>query len=302
MLFRILIGVLIFERFVGGVFETHAQVKILVDAGQTQPRSSSQTQPRSSSQTQVRSATQTQARSATQTQARSAAQTLASKTISDPKTSVYTHKAADPDGVGKVYMGREIAKVMGFDGADWLERDYRQKEEKTLQAIQKLPITKNSIVADIGAGTGYYTFKIAPKLTAGKIYAEEIQDEMLHYLANRKNQLGLKNVEIVRGTAKSTGLVRSSVDVVLLVDVYHELLYPNEMLASVRESLKPCGKVVILEYRAEDKEVPIRNLHKMSALQVNKEFSVNGFKLISDQEFLPWQHFLVFQRVETGGR
>ena len=272
MLFRILIGVLFFQGVVGGVFQIQAQVKVPVNAAQTK----------------VRSPSMTHARPTTQTQE------------SKSNKSVYTHKVADPDGVGKVYMGREIAKVMSFDGADWLERDYRQKEEKTLQAIQKLPITKNSIVADIGAGTGYYTFKIAPKLLAGKIYAEEIQDEMLHYLANRKNQLGLKNVEIVRGTDKSTGLARSSVDVVLLVDVYHELLYPNEMLASVRESLKPCGQVVILEYRAEDKEVPIRNLHKMSAVQVNKEFSANGFKLISDQEFLPWQHFLVFQRVETG--
>ena len=275
MLFRILIGVLIFQGFLGGVFEARAQVKVVGKA-----------------------AIQTQVISPDQTQLRSGIQTQASKPVIDTKAPVYTHKSADPDGVGKVYMGREIAKVMGFDGADWLERDYRQKEEKTLQAIQKLPITKNSIVADIGAGTGYYTFKIAPKLTSGKIYAEEIQDEMLHYLANRKNQLGLKNVEIVRGTAKTTGLVRSSVDVVLLVDVYHELLYPNEMLASIRESLKPCGKVVILEYRAEDKEVPIKNLHKMSALQVNKEFSANGFKLINDQEFLPWQHFLVFERIE----
>ena len=272
MLFRILFGVLIFQGVVGGVLQMQAQVKVPVNAAQVQVRSPALTH------------------------ARTPAQTQASKS----NTSVYTHKEADPDGVGKVYMGREIAKVMSFDGADWLERDYRQKEEKTLQAIQKLPITKNSIVADIGAGTGYYTFKIAPKLSGGRIYAEEIQDEMLHYLANRKNQLGLKNVEIVRGTDKSTGLARSSVDVVLLVDVYHELLYPNEMLASVRESLKPCGQVVILEYRAEDKEVPIRNLHKMSAVQVNKEFSANGFKLISDQEFLPWQHFLVFQRVETG--
>ena len=272
MLFRILFGVLIFQGVVGGVLQMQAQVKVPVNAAQVQVRSPALTH------------------------ARTPAQTQASKS----NTSVYTYKVADPDGVGKVYMGREIAKVMSFDGADWLERDYRQKEEKTLQAIQKLPITKNSIVADIGAGTGYYTFKIAPKLSGGRIYAEEIQDEMLHYLANRKNQLGLKNVEIVRGTDKSTGLARSSVDVVLLVDVYHELLYPNEMLASVRESLKPCGQVVILEYRAEDKEVPIRNLHKMSAVQVNKEFSANGFKLISDQEFLPWQHFLVFQRVETG--
>ena len=275
MSIRILIGVLIFQGFVGGVFETQAQEKIVGKA-----------------------ASQTQAISTDQSQSRSGTQIPVSKPIPDPKASVYTHKSADPDGVGKVYMGREIAKIMGFDGADWLERDYRQKEEKTLQAIQKLPINKNSIVADIGAGTGYYTFKIAPKLTSGKIYAEEIQDEMLHYLANRKNQLSLKNVEIVRGTVKTTGLLRSSVDVVLLVDVYHELLYPNEMLVSIRESLKPCGKVVILEYRAEDKEVPIKNLHKMSSVQVNKEFSANGFKLISDQEFLPWQHFLVFQRID----
>lgn len=209
----------------------------------------------------------------------------------------YTYRKADPDGVGKVYMGREIARVMGFDGADWLERDYRQKEEKTMLAIQKLPITRTSIVADIGAGTGYYTFKIAPRLSGGRIYAEEIQDEMLNYLANRRNQLGLKNVEIVKGTAHSTGLARGVVDVVLLVDVYHELLNPAEMLTSIRESLKPGGKVVILEYRAEDKDVPIKALHKMTIVQVNKEFTAAGFKLVSDGEFLPWQHFLVFQRI-----
>lgn len=209
---------------------------------------------------------------------------------------VYTYKKADPDGTGKVFMGREIARVMGFDGADWLERDYRQKEEKTMLAIQKLPITKTSIVADIGAGTGYYSFKIAPRVSQGKVYAEEIQDEMLHYLANRRNQLGLKNVLVVKGTIKSTGLQRSSVDVVLLVDVYHELSNPSEMLASIRGALKPDGKIVILEYRAEDKNVPIKTLHKMTTVQVCKEFNAGGFRLIKDDEFLPWQHFLTFQK------
>ncbi len=211
--------------------------------------------------------------------------------------SVYTYKKADPDGVGKVYMGREIARVMGFDGAEWLERDIRQKEERTNLAIQKMPVIKNSVVVDIGAGTGYYTFKIAPRIPEGMIFAEDIQDEMLHYLANRRDQLKLKNVEIIKGNEHSLPLSKGIIDLALLVDVYHEFLYPAEMLASIRNALKPGGKILILEYRAEDADVPIKTLHKMSLVQVTKEFKAAGFKLVTDDEFLPWQHYLVFQKI-----
>ena len=212
------------------------------------------------------------------------------------KDSIYTYKPASRDGKGKFYQGREIAQVMSFEGANWLERNNRQQEENTALAIAKLPINTNSVVADIGAGTGYYTFRIAPKIPNGKLYAVEIQDDAIKYLTERSQQLKQSNITVIKGDERSPNLPANSIDLALMVDVYHELLYPHEMLQAIRKDLKPTGKLLLLEYRAEDPAVAIKELHKMSVAQVNKEMKANGFHLVQDGEFMPIQHYLVYQK------
>ena len=224
-------------------------------------------------------------------------QTIKQK-INAKTDSVYQYKAASGDGIGKVYQGREISFVMDAAGANWLERNNRNEEENTTLAINKLPITSKSVVADIGAGSGYYTFRIAQKLTAGKVYAVEIQDEFIDLLKKNQLQKGIKNVEIVKGTEQNPKLPANSIDLAIMVDVYHELAYPPEMLSALMTALKPDGKILLLEYRAEDPDVAIKELHKMSVKQVNKEMEANGFKLFSREDFLPMQHFLVYEKVK----
>jgi ubiquinone/menaquinone biosynthesis C-methylase UbiE len=210
--------------------------------------------------------------------------------------SIYTYKPATPDGTGKYYKGREIAHVMGFEGAAWLERNTREQEENTKKAIAKLPITAASVVADIGAGTGYYTFPIAAKVPQGKVYAVEIQQPAIAYLQQRSKQLNLNNVIVVKGGEKSPNLPDNAIDLAIMVDVYHELSYPHEMLQAIRRSLKKDGKLLLLEYRAEDPTIEIKPLHKTSIRQLNKELNANGFHLKQDGEFMPIQHFLVYQK------
>jgi precorrin-6B methylase 2 len=212
------------------------------------------------------------------------------------KDTIYTFKKATSGGTGKFYKGREIAQIMSFEGADWLERSSRPKDENTDLAISKLPIAKNSVVADIGAGTGYYTFRIAPKVPLGKVYAVEIQDDAIKYLKERSEKLQQNNVIVIKGGEQSPNLPDNAIDLAIMVDVYHELLYPHEMLQAIRRSLKPNGKLLLIEYRAEDPEVEIKELHKTSVAQVNKELTANGFHLVEDGEFLRIQHFLVFQK------
>lgn len=219
-----------------------------------------------------------------------------------PKTqqqsAVYTIKEASADGTGKFYFGREIATVMGATGANWLERNNRQQEENTALAIDKLPITANSVVADIGAGTGYYTFRIAKKVPQGKVYAVEVQDEFIRYLNQKKKELNQQNVQVIKGSATSPNLPAASVDLAIMVDVYHELLFPHEVLQALHKALKPGGKLLLLEYRAEDPTIAIKELHKLSVAQANKELAANGFKLYERKEFLPIQHFLLYEKVE----
>lgn len=210
--------------------------------------------------------------------------------------SIYTHKSPSDGGTGKIYFKREIAHIMDFKGSAWLERNSRQSEENSNLTIEKLPIDKNSVVADIGAGTGYYTFKISNKVPDGRVYAVEIQDDAVNYLKNKAGQLDAKNVTIVKGKEQSPELPENSIDLAMMVDVYHELTYPHEMLQNIRKALKPNGKLLLIEYRAEDPKVEIRTLHKMSVPQVTRELKANGFKLIEDGEFLPIQHFLLFQK------
>lgn len=208
----------------------------------------------------------------------------------------YTYKKGSADGIGKWYMGREIAHVMGAAGASWLERDERQQEENTALAIKNMKLKTGTVVADIGAGSGYYTFKIAPLVPQGKVYAVDIQDEMLRLLSDKKKQLNAGNVTIVKSTDSTLNLPDNSIDLAIMVDVYHELEYPKEILLAVYKALKKDGKLLLIEYRGEDATVPIKPLHKTSIVQMNKEMEANNFKLFYDGEFLPIQHFLEYSK------
>ncbi len=209
----------------------------------------------------------------------------------------YTYrKEHDPNGIGKFYMGREIAHVMGHQAADWLERPTRDEEEKTELLIDSLKIKRGEVVADIGAGTGYFTRRLAPKVgSKGKVFAVDIQPEMLTLLTNKMRELGFTNVDAVLGTVSDPKLPPASVDTVLMVDVYHEFDYPYEMMQAICQSLKPGGRVVFVEFRAEDPNVPIKEVHKMSEAQVRKEMSVQPLKWSETIGVLPRQHIIVFK-------
>lgn len=209
----------------------------------------------------------------------------------------YTQGRTSSDGTGKYYMGREIAHVMGAAGSDWLDRGSRQTEENSSLAVSKMPFTASSRVADIGAGTGYYSFMIAAKVPEGRVYSVEIQDELIDTLHERIKAKGVKNMEVVKGSIRSCNLPENSIDVALMVDVYHELAFPVEVLKDIRRSLTKEGKLVLLEYKGEDPAVAIKEHHKMTAAQVTREMKANGFTLISKGNFLPIQHLLVFGKV-----
>ncbi len=208
----------------------------------------------------------------------------------------YIYRTPSADGIGKFYFGREIAHIMGSANANWLERDSRPQEENTNLAIEKMNLKPADVVADIGAGTGYYTFKIAPKVPEGKVYAVEVQDEMVRYLNNRKKELNNSNVEVVKGGNMSPNLPDNSIDMVVMVDVYHELENPSEMLQAIKKSLKKDGKILLIEYKGEDPSVRIKPLHKTTVAQLNKELGSNGFKLAYRGDFLPIQHFLLYKK------
>ena len=206
----------------------------------------------------------------------------------------YTFKEGSYDGIGKWYLGREIAHVMGYQGMSWLERDSREKEENTSRLIKNMDIQPEDVIADIGAGSGYHVFKMALIASKGKIYAVDIQEEMLAAIRKKKEEKGIDNIELVKGNEKSVNLAANSVDKVLMVDVYHEFNFPYEMIQSIKSALKPNGEIYLIEYRAEDKSVPIKPLHKMSEAQAVKEMQATGFTLKENISNLPWQHCMVF--------
>ncbi|MEP6594359.1 MAG: class I SAM-dependent methyltransferase [Ginsengibacter sp.] len=201
--------------------------------------------------------------------------------------SIYTFAERSSDGIGKYYLGREISFVMGPEGAKWLERNNRELEENTKLAIEKMKLSPASVVADIGAGKGYYTFAIAGKIPNGKVYAVEIQEEMIKYLNKKKKETGINNGDIIKSIQQSANLPENSVGLAIMVDVYHELEFPHEMLQAIRRCLKSNGAILLLEYRAEDASIAIKPHHKMTAMQANKEKTANGFKLVYDGEVLP---------------
>jgi ubiquinone/menaquinone biosynthesis C-methylase UbiE len=195
--------------------------------------------------------------------------------------------------------GRVIAPVMGVGGADWLTRPEREAEEHPSVALDEIGIAPGSTVADIGAGVGYYSLLLARRVgPGGKVYANDIQQAMLDRLEARARAGGFKNIIPVLGVEDDPKLPANSVDVALLVDVYHEFSKPQAMLRHLRESLKPAGRLVLLEYRAEDPNVPIRPEHKMTVKQVVAELKPEGFRLVKRSEKLPWQHILIFGKAD----
>ena len=206
----------------------------------------------------------------------------------------YTFKRGDFNGIGKWYMGREISYVMGFEGISWLERFDREKEENVSTLIKNMKIKFNDTIADIGAGSGYHVFRLAPLAKKGLIYAVDIQSEMLMAIEMTKESRKIRNIETILGNEKSVHLPKNSVDKILMVDVYHEFNFPVEMIASMKNALKPNGQLFLIEYKGEDSKVPIKKIHKMTEKQAVKEMEAAGFNLKENIDNLPWQHCMVF--------
>ena len=206
----------------------------------------------------------------------------------------YTFKRGDYNGIGKWYMGREIAYVMGFQGIGWLERSEREKEENVSSLIKNMKIKSNEVIADIGAGSGYHAFRIASLVTNGLVYAIDIQPEMLMAIEKTKEFKKVENIKTILGTEKTVELPKNSVDKILMVDVYHEFSFPVEMINSIKNALKPNGELFLIEYRAEDLKVPIKRIHKMTEEQAVKEMKAAGLVLKENIDNLPWQHCMFF--------
>ena len=208
-------------------------------------------------------------------------------------------KEHDPNGQGKFYMGRELAMVMSFHGAPWLERPEREEEERLSTLVAQLGLKPGMVVADVGAGSGVLSLMMAHEVgDTGKVLAIDIQQEMLDLLGDKIMNHKIKNVELVLGTEKSPKLKEASIDLALMVDVYHEFEYPYEMTLELAKALKPGGRIAFVEYRREDPQVPIKLVHKMTEAQVKKEISLPefGLKWKETIDKLPRQHIVVFER------
>jgi ubiquinone/menaquinone biosynthesis C-methylase UbiE len=194
-------------------------------------------------------------------------------------------------------MGREIAQVMGHLAADWLERPEREQEEAPAKLMAALKLKSGDVVADIGAGSGYFTFRLAESVgPTGKVFAVDIQPEMLQIIRKRMKERELPNVVPVLGEISDPKLPAASTDLILLVDVYHEFSHPWEMTRGMVRALKPGGRLVFVEYRLEDPSVPIKLVHKMSEAQVKREMSLHPLKWLETNQTLPRQHIIVFQK------
>ena len=204
----------------------------------------------------------------------------------------------DPDGIGKIYLGREIAQVMGHRGAGWLERSSRESQEQPSKLINALELKPTDIVADIGAGTGYMSFRMSPLVAEGKVLAVDIQPEMIEILEFLKEENHIENVETILGTATNPNLPESNVDLALMVDAYHEFEYPHEMIKGIMKGLKVGGRVVLVEYRKENPLIMIKPLHKMTQKQVKKEMQAVGLVWRETKEMLPQQHIMIFEKTE----
>ncbi len=200
----------------------------------------------------------------------------------------------DPPGF---YMGRQIAEVMSFQGADWLFRDSREQEEQPEAMLDALKIAPGSTVADIGAGAGYTSLRLSKRVGPdGIVYATDVQPEMLRMLAENMKVAGIKNVRSVRASQTETRLPEGKIDLAIMVDVYHECSHPETILQGLLKALKPGGRLVLVEFRGEDPEVPIKPEHKMTLAQVRRELEPQGYAFKESLEFLPWQHIIIFEK------
>ena len=226
-----------------------------------------------------------------------ASQAIASETNADRKTD--EAKSKIPPGL-ETYMGREIAQTMHYSGAPWLIRDEREREERCSLMLANLGIRPQMVICDMGCGVGFHATKMA-EMTGVKGYVAgvDVQPQMLTMMRKRMEEEGIENIVPILGSYHNPRLPSDTFDMVLMVDVYHEFSHPEQMLAAIRKSLKPDGVVVLVEYRAEDKTVPIKPEHKMTKDQVEKELTANGFKLVKSYDKLPWQHMLFYGRDET---
>ncbi len=219
-----------------------------------------------------------------------------SHAIAEPNSVYQERRVHSSDGIGKFYMGREIAKVMGHTEALWLERPSRETTEQPQQLLDSLNLKPTDVVADIGAGTGYFSFRISPRIPQGKVLAVDIQPEMLDILNFLKTENKVTNVEPILGDVTNPNLPPDSVDFALMVDAYHEFEHPREMMEGIVRSLKSRGRVVLVEYRRENPLIPIKALHKMTQKQVHKEMKAVGLQWLETRNFLPQQHVMIFEK------
>lgn len=209
---------------------------------------------------------------------------------------LYREGHASPDGIGKFYQGREIAAVMGFEAAPWLERPGRAQEERPDLLVAELHLERGMTVADIGAGSGYLSRRMVPIVAPGRVFAVDVQPQMVALLTQLSQKPEFKNLVPIQGGTDDVKLPPASIDLAVLVDVYHELAYPYEVMVSLIRALKPGGRVVLVEYRGEDPAVPIKPLHKMTEAQIRREMSALPLSWERTSERLPMQRIVVFQR------
>lgn len=204
-----------------------------------------------------------------------------------------------PDGIGKFFLGREIAHFMSHFGAPWLERPEREEEEQPTRLIEALQLRPGDKVADVGAGSGYLSWRMAKKVQpGGMVLATDIQPEMLEILRTNVTMRGVTNVAPVLGTTRDPRLPAGQLDLVIMVDVYHEFDHPFEMMQGIAAALKPGGRVVFVEYRGEEKWIPIKPLHKMTEAQLRKEMDFHPLDWVETLRILPRQHVVIFRKRE----
>ena len=216
---------------------------------------------------------------------------------SEARIGLYKKAKPSADGIGKIYMGREIAGVMGWQGASWLEREERGREERPDLLLPELNLQAGMVVADVGAGTGYYSRLMSKAVGAnGIVYAVDVQPQMVSMLKEVATKPEFANIKPVLSSVVDVKLPPQSIDLAIMVDVYHELEFPHEVMTSIIAALKPEGRVVFVEYRAEDPRVPIKEVHKMTEAQVKREALTHALVWERTASTLPWQHVIIFKK------
>lgn len=222
--------------------------------------------------------------------------TIQAGEVRDPQCQYQQISGGHPDGIQKRYCGRQIARIMGWEGAEWLERPERKSEEGLDQLIDRLSLKPGMKVGDIGAGTGRLSVLMLDRVQPnGQVWAVDVQPEMVRYLQSRAAKLGKSQLQVGQSSPTSPNIQAATLDLAVLVDVYHELAYPREFLQNLMKSVKPGGQIVFVEYRANDKTVPIKPLHTMTIEQVKKEAQDIGLIFERADSSLPWQHVVIFR-------